>query len=550
MVRHKKDDPLRVTIEATTPIEPSIVYDRPKIGSPQPLNNLNMNCNYGSGHSVALQRHIASYKEQTNSSCDDTEWSEEFEDSNYHLTGNAYKHVQPRGGRKDIPFYPNQVEQNHSSSRLKSHSISSPSRVRLGTSSSSNYGSLLTHKHAKDSKYSVKSRIVTNPNYLPVTPCVSRVTNTREISTAEKIKNVTSPELTTFSSKWEQNEKAKLVLENNEFDFNFPRPPSCVLKEAQNLAAAGKPKSTKLLPVSNFGASTGSSQSAESRKHSISSSKLSSSLSPDDILAPSYAGSTTSGFVSSSPQDPILSPSSRKAMIVAKGILSAQSTLASPNMRKGKKKKRKSVSENEHIYDEPFNPSSFMKETEPAAASRDFSSFSGSKDKKEIIFPSPEFIHKSEDESSGEVEHSQGKLVPAVLALEEQAGVARSKKRIFRNGKSGKNKFVEGINDESFKSPAFDQDPEVPIIEGWQEISYNPRYSTLQSKHRSKYFDDSCLTKAPDHFTNNSSPFYTMRPKNRLRNKMPKLRNTNKEWSTNNNPLPVPTPAIPDLQNV
>ena len=546
MVRHSKEDPLHVTIEAASPIEPSI-YDRPKIGSPQPLNNLNMNCNYGTEHTASLSRHVKLHKEQINSSCDDTEWSEESRDFNDGFAENVCESVKPLDG-SNILCQKSAISDKSGLSKFKSQSFSSPSRIKLGASSSSNYGSILTH--TKNSKHFEKSRIVTNPNYLPVTPCVGRNTSKTKHSAANpnnEDTNVTSPELTSFSSNWEHSKSKKAVSESSgNFDLNFPRPPSCVLQNLQNFAPSA-PKSLALnYPRSFEQLSESCTTTSETRKMSIaSSSKMSYCLSPDDV-APSYAGSTTSGFVSStSPQDPTLSPSSRRGIIVAKGILSAQSTLASPRTRRIKKKKRrsgeKSGGSSDHIYDEPFCPSSALKTTN--GGHQGSSNLSENSDGRKVIFPSPEFCRQSDDD----YDDIQQAPTPAGHLSNEASMCKKSKKRMFKSGKSKNDKFLVEFSEEIFTTPAFDEEPEVPLVEGWQEINYNPRFSTLQNRSSSYRYDDNCLSKATDHLEKSGSPFCTMRPKNRMRNKLPKLRNTNKEWNSSNNPLPVPTPAVPDI---
>lgn len=408
------------------------------------------------------------------------------------------------------------------------------SRVKLGSHQTPWYGSTLREDPL------LQPRIVTNPNYLPLSPCISRVVP--EVQRAAETKSASGFLLSA-------SESGDRLSSGDSF---FPDPPDCVLFSDRTPASESEPYDwSPSLQVERLGSieeveSDGKVPEAEKskRRHS---NRVSSSVSEE---------STTSGFFSSpvdSPQTSSRTASdvSRKGLIVAKGILSVQSD-APLKVTKKNKRKSKDVKPppGEKYSVSQYDPGVLKRNSDidqrDSMLDDDFWS--------KIPQRNPEFVVSSEEDLSPQQELSGNRKFKRSLKL-------------FRGRKSKKENRnrVEGIriaDEDTFVSPSYDEEPFVPKVEGWQEIEYvspgnlaesvvSPVMTSFHQQaadlDQQRAYDDTCVAMGTDESpSDNFYSFYTMRPKSRRRQRMQKMRNTDKEWALANNPMPVPTPEVPN----
>nr|CAB3262233.1 uncharacterized protein LOC100178887 [Phallusia mammillata] len=447
--------------------------------------------------------------------------------------------------------------------------VSAQSKIKLG--SKTDYGSVLNSRssssHTPVNKDSLEhSRIVTNPNYLPVSPFVSRTSSEPKPSTD----NVGTPSAATFKTFTSPTDER-----SDSIDSNFPPLPPCVLpvtelpdgEGANTLSVStswypSPPAEEDLIPISSpasvFPVMALSINPGVNEKTPLSGS------SKNKAMSSSTSGdSNTSGFVSSSPKSSFKdkSSSARKGLIVAKGILSAQSYAP---IKKKNKKKKDGKSKNVEKYSVADKQQAIGDNNWPTPIDLNDDSFEdeSSEETQDIPERSPEFAISSEEETATKFSPHQ-EAVSTPKTEEAKAGKAKKPIKLFkgRRSKKWKKDRIQGtrITDEdTFMSPAYDEEPFVPTVVGWEEIEYTSpagihgdtmtSFQTDRTSEDRRAYDDSYVELRGGASSGQQDyGFYTMRPKGRMRRKMPKMRNTDKEWALTNNPLPVPTPAVPDM---
>jgi len=131
------------------------------------------------------------------------------------------------------------------------------------------------------------------------------------------------------------------------------------------------------------------------------------------------------------------------------------------------------------------------------------------------------------------------------------------------------NFITHSIDDDIlFTSPSYHNDDDdnyiAPKITGWEEIEYTslgsaiatpgalnnlPKPPKAFADNRGRSFDDinikSSFAASPTVSGVKDITFLTLRPRSRMRQKLPKLHNAGKEWTLSSSPKPVPTPSLP-----
>nr|XP_026689951.1 uncharacterized protein LOC100178887 isoform X2 [Ciona intestinalis] len=567
--RPKKDYPPRVSIEPSSarshPSERS--NDSVFEGIQEPLNNAahasrSQNAEFSNLHIVE------NFARPSQDSMDEgSAWSEDIFDSDSQTPNHQNPQQNTNNNRTVGVAHVMNRKPGGKLSQIVRPTFVTKSKVKMGShQSTDNYGSTQDHPVRRSS---TPPRIVTNPNYLPISPFVKRST------VPDLYENQNFIPLDEHD--YENIEGSTIPRD----DSNFPPPPPCVLSPSADVSSpplfSTLPVSTSWYPSppeesenktpeprSSLGETTPLTQQSSGPRRSLA---ISSSASGD---------STSSGFVSSSFSSPPSSfkekpGSSRKAFIVAKGILTAQTFASTRGSKKSRKKKgsqdanviKYSLSEREE--DDVFSPEETREEDSSSQSLKDL-------EEEDINnFRSPEY-HEESSEEEGFSENSP--TTPSERLTPSESNKSKLKKsiRLFKLKKNKRNK-KEKMNGtlmpdvETFMSPAYDEDPVVPTVVGWKEIEYtsptasyeygSPTTNTSSFKSPSKNedfshyngrsYDDTCLPRDSNQPPSEPYAFYTMRPKHRMRQSMPKMRNTDKSWARTNNPLPVPTPAVPDI---
>ena len=244
--------------------------------------------------------------------------------------------------------------------------------------------------------------------------------------------------------------------------------------------------------------------------------------------------STSSGFLSSSPQISIIQESTTN-----------ESTYPASNEADKTIQTKHVVAEN--VYDKVVEELPGLLECGSRKSSSETTSFC--QEDVNLDYPNPEYCYEPDECKSEDSQDDEGSNIVASSGTTYKNHLKKTKKSMHffwskKNKKSKKNYPVH--NDETFFSPSYDDEPVVPVVEGWQEIDYCADTSLAKSDGSMRSSDDSCLylsekkkCKEQEHV------FFTLRPKNHLRQKLPKLRRTGRQWSAGNNPRPVPTPSVP-----
>ena len=353
-----------------------------------------------------------------------------------------------------------------------------------------------------------KSRILASPNYLPVTPSTPRISGSGS----------DLPSMNTFffqdASLLDKN-KLDLKFPEN-FDPPFPPPPpsAFTIEEGGCFVELLEPNKTGDLENSANGKRRGTFSSVSNK-----------SQTPEADLE----GSISSGFISSSPleKEQVLTSNSRRAFVAAKGVLSAQSYLVSPKTKKNRKIKKKEGNISTELSSKQILHS-FPKSNDASLKFQD--------NRYQISFPSPEYLCDSEEEEKDKLERKTSAPAPILTPL-----VQKKEKRSLKFFRSKKAKKKEDFQDEDFRISVLYDDLVPPKVEGWQEIDYLKDPIPLGESVPD--YDDTFIKSQNK---TKSGQFLTLRPKNRMRQQMPKLRNTTKQWTANHNPLPVPTPEVPE----
>ena len=248
--------------------------------------------------------------------------------------------------------------------------------------------------------------------------------------------------------------------------------------------------------------------------------------------------STSSGFLSSSPQTSFIG---RRGSDETIALLNNQRLDIGDN--------KKIIAEN--VYDEVFEDLPGLKECDTYDSISMHTSLQAQDDRK-IDYPDPEYCCESDDtEADNELAQVGKAEIPLEISGNQPNNEDLNKKKkslkIFRSKKNkNSKKQAHSFNEEPFFSPSYDEEPVVPVIEGWQEIEFNSESLLKNNDGSLGSVDDSCINRSKNTTSKQKHHgFLTMRPKNHLRQKLPKLRNTDKEWTAGNNPTPVPTPAVP-----
>ncbi|XP_076801400.1 uncharacterized protein LOC143445897 isoform X1 [Clavelina lepadiformis] len=564
----------RVSIEPTSPIAVSM-HSQPSAIEQSTIKNTNTNSNYMSSYEhrneVQIVHNIAN-DGLGNVSSEDTTWSDDFFDSDSNLTKQMENFKLPQDGSEEASLLHPQHNANNNrvvgiahpmnqrteklSQIVKPTFVSKPTGIKLGSQySTEGYGSTQTSNLPSASDQSTKARdgvkIITNPNYLPV----NSYFNSANASTAVPENNDNFTGVTPAGRK-------KIIpdVRENSFDL-FPPPPACVLSPTSNSTLVSFSPNSDPTPERGCPIDEGTFLNKNVKAR----------ITPKTpVMFPSASGdSTSSGFVSSSLNSPPClndrDVSKTKALIVAKGILSAQ-TIASPKTSKRSKTKKQKSPESppvvENIYDEVFEQLS-------SPSIRNSLVSECLEENLNMPFRNPEFCKSSDDED----DFADPDALPQT-PVDETSKTSKGKRslKLFRPRKSRRSKKerLEGLrmqNEDTFVSPSYDEEPFVPTVVGWEEIEYSTANSFPNDKRASRTstfqedstpegeadflgrsYDDSYVKLGTGTENDkNRLAFYTMRPKNRMRQKMPKMRNTDKKWTQSNNPVPVPTPALPKV---
>ncbi|XP_078484255.1 uncharacterized protein LOC100178887 [Ciona intestinalis] len=572
--RPKKDYPPRVSIEPssarTHPSERS--NDSVFEGIQEPLNNAAHASRYQNAEFSNLHIVENFARPPQDSMGEESAWSEDIFDSDSQTPNHQDPHTQnsqqnTNNNRTVGVAHVMNRKPGGKLSQVVRPTFVTKSKVKMGShQSTDNYGSTQDHPVRRSS---TPPRIVTNPNYLPISPFVKRST------VPDLYENQNFIPLDEHD--YENIEGSTIPRD----DSNFPPPPPCVLSPSTDASSpplfSTVPVSTSWYPSppeedetqtpetrpSALGETTPLTQQGSGPRTSLA---ISSSASGD---------STSSGFVSSSFSSPPSSfkekpGSSRKAFIVAKGILTAQTFASTRGSKKSRKKKanqdanviKYSLSEREE--DDVFAREETREEDSSSQSLEDL-------EEEDINnFRSPEYHEESSEEGFSE----NSPTTPSERLTPSESNKSKLKKsiRLFKLKKNKRNK-KDKINGtlmpdvETFMSPAYDEDPVVPTVVGWKEIEYtsptasyeygspttntssfkSPSENEDLSRYNGRSYDDTCLPRDSNQPPPEPYAFYTMRPKHRMRQSMPKMRNTDKSWARTNNPLPVPTPAVPDI---
>ena len=417
------------------------------------------------------------------------------------------------------------------------HNASSFSTEKIGSfTTSTQYDSTLP---AAKSNRSYPLKISTNHSYSPLTSRVSSTTDQSK-QTDTSVYTVKPVTMTTFFSD-NSNSYGRHLNREKDHQTTFETHPSSSISSSSLIDSS----SVHLVSLASY------SPVQNVQDVFLDSSK--SSLNQDTLGTPSPGPSLSSGFVSCSPEEQHVdeSLSSRKACIVAKGILSAQSSLASPMLKsKRRKKKQKQLTV---VMDAKQDEKDYVSEASSFAEKVCDSLLTSSEtslnsfDSKSVSFPSPEFVW-----SSGEDENEKNKdTLPISKKDFNYSRVKQSRRKksqnVFKSMKIKREKINKDLLcEDEFKSPAYDEKLFIPKVEGWQEIDYDT--TSLTSLSRNKFCDDSIIS-GSDKTDEDSdrNRFFTLRPHPRMQQKIQKMRNTLKKGDLKNHLLPVPTPEIPNL---
>lgn len=476
-------------------------------------------------------------------SSDDTTWSEDLSWDDSFATNYNQKCDLPNEG-KDF----SNCKSINNPHEFQSSSLSRNNRNDHypGSHHNERFGDSLVHSStfAERTRHLKQSRILTNPRHVPVNSCVTRPIDQSKHNNATSSNNDFQTKVSKMITFFPKNLESKPVTtqekEHLELQLNSTSSKLFSL-EYKNLDQNLSPSED----LSSFA----STDIPNAQGHVYDFDKTLSS--PNTVASSSPGRSTSSGFVSCSPQDQSMSEavSSRKAFIVAKGILSAQSSLAScevKNKRRRKKQKQFKKGTKHDKCDSVSEASTFAEKIcDSLLTSSDVSSNTNDDNDSLFSFPSPEFAKSSDEEDDEPADFSQIVNKNSTLPFLKQYERKKSTS-VFRTLKMKRGKIKE-LNDDDFMSPAYDEELFVPKIEGWQEIDYTTTTMTSQS-HSNLQNPLNFGVNENRSDTNPDDKFCTIRPYKRSRSKASTTRSVEKNWDSRSlHLLPVPTPEVPVL---
>ena len=327
------------------------------------------------------------------------------------------------------------------------------------------------------------------------------------------------------------NQSVRKIIE----DF-FPPPPCLTTSTSETIKTFSKANTTAVLSkLSERVSQVQSDEKITLLKFGLHKNETSEVLSypKHSIVVPSVsAESASSGFISSSPHTSFtIHPSSNEKL---------RAIFQESEQTKPESIKRKLVTEN--IYDEVFEEFPELEDHDSyQSISETTSAF---QDDQNSEYPCPEYVCESDEAEKDYEKNPMKKKPPGEKSTRQKPKKSRKfpfSKKLKKSKKTVKE--PQNQNEETFFSPSYDEDPVVPIVEGWQEIEYDTVTYFSRNDEAIRSMDDSCITSHAKINQQKEQGFFTMRPKNHQRQQLPKLRTVDREWNVGNNPMFVSSTA-------